>query len=190
MAAVYQARLSLDRPGQYFILTLTRADGSMFGATGKIRVKRQELPPAVGEAPPEIQTDTLTGAGGNIEAIDTRIPPDDMHGTNFADVVGKRPVALLFATPQLCQTRVCGPVVDIAAQLKKTYGDRVEFIHQEVYVDNEVKKGLRPPLRAFGLRTEPWLFTFDRQGRVAARLEGSFGLDASRRAVEAALDAG
>ena len=31
------------------------------------------------------------------------------------EVVGKKPVALLFATPQLCQSRVCGPVVDIAA---------------------------------------------------------------------------
>jgi len=42
------------------------------------------------------------------------------------------------------------------------YGDRMTFIRQEVYVDNEVSKGLRPPLKAFGLQTEPWLFTFDR----------------------------
>jgi hypothetical protein len=102
-------------------------------------------------------------------------------------VIGKKPVALLFATPALCQTRICGPVVDIAAQLKKDYGDRVEFIHQEVYVDNSVEKGLRPPLRAFRLATEPWLFTFDRRGRVAARVEGSFGNTAFRQALEAAL---
>jgi hypothetical protein len=38
------------------------------------------------------------------------------------------------------------------------------------------------------LRTEPWLFAFDRSGRMAARLEGSFGIEAFRRAVEAALD--
>jgi len=63
----------------------------------------------------------------------------------------------------------------------------MEFIHQEVYVDNDVAKGLRPPLEAFGLSTEPWLFTVDADGRVAARLEGSFGNDAFRRAVEAAL---
>ena len=32
------------------------------------------------------------------------------HGlaVNFKDVVGKRPVALLIATPALCQSRVCG----------------------------------------------------------------------------------
>ena len=49
------------------------------------------------------------------------------------------------------------------------------FIHQEVYVDNNLNKGLRPPLRAFHLETEPWLFTVDKDGRVAARLEGSSG---------------
>jgi hypothetical protein len=54
-------------------------------------------------------------------------------------------------------------------------------------VDNDLRKGLRPPLRAYRLRTEPWLFTVDRQGRVAARLEGSFGNDEFRKAVEAAL---
>jgi hypothetical protein len=75
----------------------------------------------------------------------------------------------------------------VIAQLKKTYGERAAFIHQEVFVDNEVEKGLRPPLRAFNLRTEPWLFTIDRRGRVAARLEGSFGTEASRQAIEAAL---
>src|SRR3712207_8411384 len=58
------------------------------------------------------------------------------------------------------------------------------FIHQEVYVDNEVQKGLREPLRRFGLPTEPWLFTVDRSGRIAARLEGSFGLRAFEDAVE------
>ncbi|MBA3436711.1 MAG: hypothetical protein H0U14_01795, partial [Thermoleophilaceae bacterium] len=44
-----------------------------------------------------------------------------------------------------------------------------------------------PPLEAFRLRTEPWLFTIDADGRVAARLEGSFGTDEFREAVEAAL---
>jgi len=105
-------------------------------------------------------------ARGDIESIDTRVPPDDMHAVNFKDVVGKKPVALIMATPQLCESRVCGPVVDIAQQLKAKYGDRMEFIHQEVFVDNRAEGRLRPPLRAFRLRTEPWPFTVDRDGKV------------------------
>jgi hypothetical protein len=102
-------------------------------------------------------------------------------------VLGKRPVALLFSTPQLCQSRVCGPVTDIAVELERTYGKQVTFIHEEVYVDNQVNTGLRPQLRAFGLQTEPWLFTFDRQDKVAARLEGAFGVNAFRGAVQRSL---
>ena len=110
-----------------------------------------------------------------------------MHEKSFADVVGKKPVALLFATPQLCQSRVCGPVVDVALQIKAKYGDQVEFIHQEVYKDNDVKKGLREPLRRFNLPTEPWLFVVGSDGRITARLEGSFGLDAFEQALKTAL---
>jgi hypothetical protein len=96
-------------------------------------------------------------------------------------------VALLFSTPQLCQSRVCGPVTVIALQLQATYGDRMTFIHQEVYVDNDPNKGLRPPLRQFNLRTEPWLFVVGRDGKVTARLEGSFGLKAFEQAINTAL---
>ena len=129
----------------------------------------------------------MASAAGDVPSIETRLPPDDMHDVAFADVIGRKPVALLFATPALCASRVCGPVVDIALQLKSTYGDRVQFIHQEVFVDNEPGKGLRPALRAFALETEPWLFVFDRRGRVVARLEGSFGFDAFERALRSAL---
>jgi hypothetical protein len=134
-----------------------------------------------------VETDTVASAGGDVKAIDTREPPSDMHERSFADVVGGKPVALLFATPQLCQSRVCGPVVDVALQLKKSYGDRVEFIHQEVYRDNDPNLGIRDPLVSFNLRTEPWLFVFDADGRITARLEGSFGLDAFERALRTAL---
>ena len=126
-------------------------------------------------------------AGGDVESIDTRRPTSDMHEDSFAEVAGKKPVALLFATPQLCQSRVCGPVVDIALQLKAKYGDQVDFIHQEVYTDNDPAMGLREPLQQFGLQSEPWLFVVGKDGKVTARLEGSFGLNAFDQALQTAL---
>jgi hypothetical protein len=185
--AIYAARVPFPEPGRYAILAVTKAGGRLLGAPTEVKVSASSPIPDIGEQPPRVDTDTVASAGGDIASIDTRIPPDDMHDDNFRDVLGKRPVALLFSTPQLCQSRVCGPVTDIELQLKSEYGDRMTFIHQEVYVDNDLEKGLRPPLRAFHLQTEPWLFTFDEQGRVAARLEGSFGVNAFREAVEAAL---
>jgi hypothetical protein len=170
------------------VLLVTNTPSGLVGGAAEIQVKRDSPIPAVGERPPRVETDTLASAGGNVEAIETRKPADDMHEESFADVLGDKPVVLLMATPALCQTRVCGPVTDLAAQLQSEYGDRASFIHQEVYEDNDVQKGLREPLRRFGLRTEPWLFTFTADGPVAARLEGSFGNGAFRRAVGAALD--
>ena len=157
--------MKLPAPGRWYVLAVTEQKGQLYGAPSQIEVNARDSIPDVGEPAPRVKTDTLASAGGDIESIDTRVPPSDMHQQSFDEVVGKRPVALLFATPRLCQTRVCGPVVDIAEQLRRSYGDRMTFIHQEVYNDNVVEKGLRPPLQAFKLRTEPWLFAIDRDGQ-------------------------
>jgi hypothetical protein len=188
-AAVYAAQVPFERPGKYSILAVTKAGDTTLAAPGEIQVvtKAQDRIPGIGDRAPKVETDTEAGAGGDLSAIDTRSPPSDMHERSFADVVGTKPVALLFATPQLCQSRVCGPVVDVGLQLKSRYGDRVEFIHQEVYKGNDPKQGLRDPLQRFNLPTEPWLFVVGRDGRITARLEGSFGLAAFEQALKTAL---
>lgn len=188
-AAIYDARITLDEPGTYQVLTASKVGDQLVGSGGTVDVRRPSRVaiPDVGEPAPRTSTETVTGAGGDIESIDTRRPNDSQHDVDFRSVVGRKPVALLFATPQLCESRVCGPVVDIAEQLKRTYGDRMTFIHQEVFVENRPDRGLRAPLRAFSLETEPWLFTVDASGKVAARLEGSFGFAAFESAIKAAL---
>ena len=187
-AAVYAAQVPLGRPGSYSVMAVTLVDGRPVAAPSQIKVvsAARDKVPDVGEQAPKVQTDTVASAGGDVEAIDTRRPTSDMHG-DFSKLVGTKPVALLFATPQLCQSRVCGPVVDVALQLRARYGDDVEFIHQEVYVDNDPNKGLRKPLQEFHLPSEPWLFVVGKDGRITARLEGSFGLDAVERALKTAL---
>jgi hypothetical protein len=188
-AAVYAAQVPFDSKGSWSVLAVTRRGNSFVAAPAQVQVstKKADKIPDVGEPAPKVATDTLETAKGNVENIDTRVPPSDMHAESFADVVGAKPVVLLFATPQLCQSRVCGPVVDVALQLRAKYGDQVEFIHQEVYADNDPNKGLRPSLTEFKLRTEPWLFVVGADGKITARLEGSFGLDAFEKAVKTAL---
>ena len=152
-----------------------------------VKTSKDDIP-QVGEDAPRVETDTIASAKGDEESIDTRIPTaPELHQESFADVVGKKPVALLFATPQLCQSRVCGPVTDIALQMKAKYGDKMTFIHQEVYKDNDPNKGLREPLKQFNLKSEPWLFVVGADGKVTERLEGSFGLKTFENAVKTAL---
>jgi hypothetical protein len=185
--AIYAANVPVPRAGTYTILALTNVGGHLVGSPGEIAVAGSSPIPAVGKRPPAIATDTPASVGGRRDLLTTRIPPDDMNAVSFKDVLGKRPVVLLFSTPQLCMSRVCGPVTDIAAQLEHQFGGRVAFIHEEVYVNNAPKQGLRPQLKAFHLQTEPWLFTVNRQGVIAARLEGAFGLGAFTQAIQAAL---
>jgi hypothetical protein len=184
--AIYSADIPLKTPGPVAVLVLSKRGQQLRRSLVGFKVLRSSPIPNVGDRPPRIDTPTKESVGGDLASIDTRIPPDSMHEVSFKDVIGKKPVALLFATPQLCQSRVCGPVTDIAEQLKARYGSRMAFIHQEVYNDNQVNKGLRPQLEAFHLQTEPWFFTFNRSGRVAARLEGSFGVHAMAHAIKAA----
>jgi hypothetical protein len=185
--AIYEAQLPLPPAGSYAVLALTRTARGWIGAAGEIAVAVSSPIPDVGRRPPAIDTDTPASTHGNVALLTTRIPPDDMHAVSFKDALGKRPVALLFSTPQLCTSRVCGPVTDIVAELEHQFGHRIAFIHEEVYADNQPTKGFRPQFKAFHLQSEPWLFTVDRRGRIVARLEGSFGVNAAAGALQAAL---
>jgi hypothetical protein len=178
--SIYTARIPFPKAGRWEVLGIARQGKKLVAATlpsaGIVVKKAADDPiPAVGNAPPRIHTPTVTDVGGDVASIDTRLPPSSMHDVDFADVLGKRPAVLVFATPQLCQSRVCGPVVDLAEQVKaKPENSDVAFIHMEVYRDNRIDKGIRPQMAAFHLLSEPWLFTFNRAGKVAARIEGAF----------------
>ncbi len=185
--SLYVAKLDLPKPGRYNVIGLARLDGRVVAATpagGALTVTRDGAVPDVGEKAPVVSTDTEQSTGGNVELLDTRKPPSTMHDVDFADVVGRKPTVLLFATAALCQSRVCGPVIDLTEQVKAERGDDVAFVHQEIYVDNQIDKGQRPPVAAWGLPTEPWLFVVGANGRVAARFEGAFSADE----LNAALD--
>jgi hypothetical protein len=140
--------------------------------------------PRAGQKAPLIHTPTAASVGGDLSKITTRIPPDTQNKVDYAEVLGKEPIVLLFATPQFCQSRVCGPVVDVAEQVKQLYGDKAAFIHMEIYNENNPSKGVRPQVRAFHLPSEPWLFTIDRHGRVHSVIEGAFGVDQLTEAVK------
>jgi hypothetical protein len=185
--AIYWTDLPLPRAGTFAILALTRSRIGLIASRGIVAVGSSSPIPDVGQHPPDIATDTAATVHGDTALLSTRTPPDDMHAVSLNQALGKRPVMLLFSTPALCTSRICGPVTDVAVSLEREFGSRISFIHEEVYVDNDPTKGLRPQLKAFHLETEPWLFTIDRHRVIAARLEGAFGVRELRDALEAAL---
>jgi hypothetical protein len=190
---LYVANVPFKKPGRYQVLGMARLDDRLVAATSAtpqlIVVPPSRDPvPGVGDTPPAIHTPTVADVAGDLSKIDTRDPhAKDLHEVDFADVLGKKPIVLVFATPLLCQSRVCGPVVDVEEQVKSEVGDKADFIHMEIYNDNQVAKGFRPQVAAFHLPTEPWLFVIDKQGKIAARIEGAFSVDELRAAVKKGL---
>ncbi|HEV2074864.1 MAG TPA: hypothetical protein VGR10_01340, partial [Thermoleophilaceae bacterium] len=188
---LYVAGVPFERPGRYEMLGLVRLGDRTVAATpaqGPVQVIRDSPVPDVGEPAPRVSTPTVASVSGAVEDIDTRVPTaPELHDADLAEVAGERPVALLFATPALCSSRVCGPVVDIMLEQRAaSEGGDTEYIHMEIYEDNVVEEGFRPQVRAYDLPTEPWLFTIDREGKVAARIEGAFSASELERAVDAA----
>lgn len=182
---VYVTKLDFPSDGEWVIAALVKEDGELRSTLLPSAVVGQFSGiPRVGEKAPLIHTPTVEDAGGDLSEITTRVPPDTQNRVDFADVVGKEPVVLLFATPQFCQSRVCGPVVDVAEQVKEAYGDKAAFIHMEIFEDNDPGKDTRPQVQAYGLPTEPWFFAIDRQGVVQTALEGAFGVDRLTQAVQ------
>jgi hypothetical protein len=198
---VYVTEVEFDGDGEWRIVALVREGESLEGSRAPSAVVG-ELPsankeslgvggefdvPQPGERAPRVHTPTEEDVA-NLSAIDTRQPHDTMHEDDLTDALGEEPVVLLFATPALCQSRVCGPVVDVAEQVKSEHGEAASFIHMEIYEDNVFDKGLRPQVKAYNLPTEPWLFVIDRGGTIRTAIEGAFGVDELERAVEQVTD--
>ena len=185
-SSFYLAEVTFNRNGPWLGMAILKTDDGFEAAriTPSPVVGQYPNVAAVGTKAPRVSTLTPADVGGDLSRIDTRQPPSSMHDDNFKDVAGKKPVVLVFATPALCQSRVCGPVVDAAEQVKDEVGDGVVFIHNEVFNENDPKKGIQPQLAAFGLQTEPWFFLINKDGTIQRRIEGAIGVDELRADVE------
>lgn len=182
---VYSTELNLPADGEYRPAVLIKEKGGWSAKLlASIQVGEYAKIPRPGDKAPSIETPTSKSVDGNLTKLSTRVPPDTQNKVNYAEVLGKEPILLLFATPKFCQSRVCGPVVDVAQQVQHEFEGQASFIHMEIYNDNDPSKGVRPQVRRFHLPTEPWLFAINREGVVSAAIEGAFGVKLMDRTVE------
>lgn len=182
---VYATDVDFPKDGEWAIAALIKKDGELTSALLPSAVVGTFAKiPQTGQKAPLIHTPTPDDVGGDLSKITTRIPPDTQNKVDYADALGEEPIVLLFATPQFCQSRVCGPVVDVAEEVKQIYGDKAAFIHMEIYKDNDPSNPVRPQVSAFHLPTEPWLFAIGRDGRIKDEIEGAFGVEELTRVVK------
>ncbi len=171
-------KVDFDRSGPWQVIAMLKGpDGLQSTRVPSLVVGQHPGVVKVGEKAPVVHTPTAEDVGGDLSQIDTRIPPSQMHAVDFADVVGKKPVVITFATPAFCESRVCGPTVDVVQQVADQFKGEADFIHMEVWEDNDpTTRKVRPQLRDFGLPTEPWIFLIDSDGVVRERIEGAISV--------------
>jgi hypothetical protein len=186
--SVYVADVPFKRNGKQAVIAIAKLDGRLLVTNGYpvdvTPASTNNAPPDVGDKAIDVHTQTLTEVGGDAAALDTRRPEaKDLLQDDLSKVLGKKPVVITFATPQLCQSRVCGPVVDIVEQVKSEAPKDVAFIHQEIYKDNQTNKGERSQVAAWRLASEPWTFVIDKSGKISTRFEGAFSVGELQRAL-------
>lgn len=120
-----------------------------------------------------------------VEPICTRSPTCPWHDVSLdAALAEHRPIALLFATPKLCQTATCGPVLDQLLRLKTIFEGKIRFLHSEIYTDGTAKT-TAPAVNAFRLTSEPVLFLAGPDGTIENRIDGLFGHGEAQAALTA-----
>jgi hypothetical protein len=180
-----------DKRGVY-VLEPVLAVAGVYTASIKMAGETLELPfqvkprpeaPAPGTSAPVAPSATVSEPLG-VNPLCTREPQCPLHDRSLSDLIGKgRPVAVMFATPALCQTQFCGPVLDQLLPLADEYRDRIDFVHVEIYRDSTATD-VASTVNAWGIPSEPWLFGVDAQGKVTARLDGAFASDEIRAVLE------
>src|SRR5207247_8631654 len=149
-----------------------QADGRVEAARLSVDAREASGTPMPG-APAPRSRNLIASDVGDLSTIDSSDPPDPrLHRTRIADAIAQgKPQGIAFATPRYCTSRVCGPVVDVVRTLIPAYGDRVVFIHEEIWESESLQK-FSPTVEEWKLRSEPWIFVVDGKGIVRARFEG------------------
>lgn len=148
-----------------------------------IQVKAKPEAPVAGQAASRAASPTTANTLG-VNPICTRAPVCSLHSVSLADVIGSgKPVVVMFATPALCQSQYCGPVLEEMLDVMGPYADRVQFVHVEIYSSNRGAERA-PTVAAWDLPSEPWLYTIDGNGTIVERLDGAI----AKAEIAAALD--
>ena len=185
---IYVATITTPTPGKYWFMA-EPVGGMKIQALGNVVVARKSAAPSVGDRAIPSKTPTLTSTGGDLTALTTSRRPDRaLYRTSVAQALeAKQPFVVAFATPQFCQTRTCGPTVDVVSAVRKSQpaSSRVQFVHVEVYADNDPAKGVNRWVKEWRLPTEPFTYVVDRTGVIRTKLEGAYSVAELKRAVAA-----
>jgi hypothetical protein len=170
LTGFYGAQVEFPEAGNWMVAAALDLDGGRAVGQGAVPVAAK-VTAAVGSKAMPVGTPVATTAAGR-KKICTREPACPLHTISLDDALAAgRPTVVTFATPLLCSSQMCGPVVDEQMVAADKLGGKASFIHVEIYPSRNTAKPARTFLQ-YGFTTEPWLLVVDRDGVIRARYEG------------------
>lgn len=108
-----------------------------------------------------------------VNPVCTAQPPCPFHAVSLTEAMAQHQrIALMFATPALCTSRFCGPVLDNLVAVHQAFAAKVTFIHCEIFTDLSGQTG-SPPVTAYHLEHEPMLLLAGTDGVVRERIDNA-----------------
>jgi hypothetical protein len=179
---IYVANLDLPQTGKHWFVVQPR--GVAFQGFQILDVKEQPEAVAIGERAPASENPTIRTQPA--ERITTARPPDTaLLKYSVADSLAKGvPFVVAFATPSYCESRTCGPTVDVVEAARRRHEKQgIRFIHVEIYEGNNPGNGVNRWVTEWQLPTEPWVFVVDSEGVVRDRFEGAVSVAELERSI-------
>jgi hypothetical protein len=187
--ALYVAHVHVGAAGKYSVLA--RPIGKVaIGGIHDIVVRDRSATPALGDRAYPSRTPTLASTGGKTAQLTTLVPPDRglLRYSIAESLAARAPFVVTFATPRYCESRTCGPVVDVVEHARRRFeGSGIRFIHVEIYKDNDPRRGQNRWVRQWRLPSEPWTFLVGGDGRIKAKFEGSVSTGELESAIRRSL---
>lgn len=188
-----------DTAGFWQVVAIATVNGERQIARAALTVNDTHKVVAPGEAAPAVENHLRPGGDVPAKAIDSRaaddgtVPDPELHQLTVRDAVATgKPTMVAISTPVYCVSRFCGPITDSVQKLASRYGDRMQFIHIEVWRDfaatNMNKAAAEWIYRSEANDiNEPWVFVIDGRGIVTERFDNAVSDARLEAAVQRAI---
>tara|TARA_B100000029_G_scaffold512724_1_gene610178 strand:- start:4143 stop:5048 length:906 start_codon:yes stop_codon:yes gene_type:complete len=131
----------------------------------------------IGETAPKSNTRTLNDTP--IDKITTDYEPvKDFYKISIDNaLLNQKPILILFSSPAFCTSPVCGPQIETMKFIHEKYGDLINIIHVDTYLNVQElksdfsKRKINPVLKYWGIEEGQWTFLVDSNNLIVSKFE-------------------
>jgi hypothetical protein len=176
LVGFYAAEVEFPATGNWLVAAVVEQGGRRGVGRGAVPIV-DKVVAQVGTRALAVPT-VVAKRASDLDKVCTRQPPCPMHRVSLDRAIRSgKATAVSFATPLFCSSQMCGPAVDELLVVYRALGGKANFIHVEIYPNEDSPS---KPVKAFtrwGFDSEPWTILIDAKGIIRARFEGPVTAD-------------